>query len=199
MFLRDLTTAERRTISIGGAIIISLVTAFRGLPAWTSWRIEARESAAVAMTEVARTRAMYEAFPVILDSLEAGIARLREMRPMPVAAGNPDDARAILIGTVQAAARAGSVQMNIIETGVDSTRTKILPVLYMVLDGAGDITGLATFLRELEGSPFALAIQGLSIVPQNVETPEHEIETLIFRLRVECLMLNTEAASRTTT
>ncbi|HEX7051888.1 MAG TPA: GspMb/PilO family protein [Longimicrobiales bacterium] len=192
MRLRELTAAERRTIAIGGTIIVSLVAVFRGVPAWMAWRVEARDNAVVLRAEVARATAMHAAFPMMLDSLEARIARLREMRPAPLAAANAQEAGAVLMRLVEEAARAGSIQVTALDVDVDTAGTGSLPRVAVVLDGAGDITGLATMLRELEAGPIAVAVQGLSIAPQNIETPENEIETLMLRLRVEALALGAE-------
>ncbi len=187
MRLRELTAAERRTIRIGGTVILALIGGFRGVPAWNAWRVEARESAAVLVDEVARTAAMYDALPAMMDSLETRIARLQEMRPAPLVAGDAREAEAVLADLVRSAARAGAVQVTALEVGPDSAGSETLPRVSAAVAAVGDVTGLASFLSELEASSATLAVRSLSIAPQGIETPADAIETIIFRLRVEGL------------
>jgi hypothetical protein len=192
MTTRKPNERESRAILAGMAIILALITGFRAAPAWNTWRKEVRELATVLTIEAAHTSEMYDAFPMVLDSLEARVAKLRELHPAPLVTRNMQEAGTTLVSLVETAARAASVQTTAIKVAVDTSKTAALPRIMVAFDGTGDIISLAAFLSGLEAAPVALAIRSISIVPHNVETQAHEIELLAIRIKVEALALRRE-------
>lgn len=170
-------------------MIAVLVLGFRGVPAWNAWRMEARESAAVLTVEVARTAALYDALPAMLDSLETRIARLQEMRPAPLVASDEHDAEAVLAEVVRSAAREGGVRITAFDTEPDSADRETLRFVTATVAAVGDVEALASFLSALESSSPTIAVRSLSVTPQSIETPADAIETITLRLRVEGLAL----------
>jgi hypothetical protein len=185
----DPKARERRTIFAGATIALALVIGLRGIPVWLAWHAEARDAAAVASSEASRTAAMYGAFQSILDSLEARLSRLQKVRPVPLVARNAQDAASVLTSLMNEAARVATVQITTFKVNVDSSKSGALPRASIVMDATGDVTGLSTLLREIEGNPVALAVRSVSVVPQNVQVPAQEAEALAIRIKVEALVL----------
>lgn len=194
---RKLSPRERRTIFVGVTTIIALITGYRVLPAWNAWRVEMQDLAAVLTAEVTHTVALYDAFPMILDSLEARVARLRQLNPAPLVTSSEQEAATMLVDRVQAAARTASVQVTAIEISIDTITSKVLPRISVTINGTSDITGLAMFLSDLEAAPVYVAIRSLSVIPRNIETPEHEIESLDLRITVDAIALHRESQDET--
>lgn len=192
----NLNARNRRTVLVAGVAIALLGIAFRGVPAWQAWRGEARGSAAQALAEVARATAMYEAFPILLDSLRARTVRLARVPVTPFAGRDPAEAGSALADLVKAAARSASVEITSLKVQADSSGSGGLPRVSVAVEAMGDVTGLSMMLASLEMSSVAIAIRSLSVAPTSIETPAHEIERLSLRFQIEGLALRREVPQR---
>ncbi len=187
---RDILTArDRRALTIGAAAIIALVAGVRGFPAWRAWRAEARAAAAEKMTEAAKKEAILERFEESLDSLEARMARVRDVGTSLVVAETPGEAVSSLTAALAETARISSVRLDAVAGRVDSSTHRALSLVSVDAQATGDITGLASLLYRLERNSRFVAIRRLVIRPENVAGPSDQVETLGIRLTVQGLAL----------
>jgi hypothetical protein len=180
---------DRRALTLGAGVIVTLVVGFRGFPAWRAWRADARAAAAERITQAAQTDAVLAGFESSLDTLERRTARMLAVAPALLTGDTPAEAVSNLAALVADAARAASVRLDAVDIRVDSSKVHVLPRVSIELQATADVVGLAALLRRLEGGPTLLAVRRLSVRPQNPASPPEVPEMLSVRLTVEGLAL----------
>jgi hypothetical protein len=183
----DLAPRDRRTLALGGAVLLFLLLAFRGVPAWLAWRTEATTSAAELSRELQQTQLAIRGVRGALDTTEARVARLKAAAPALLVVEAPSEAPALLADVVREAARLSGVAVESLESRVDSAGGARLPHVVATVQGTGDVSGLSAFLHRLEGNATLLAVRELSVQPQSVGTPRDAVESLRIRMIIEGL------------
>lgn len=184
-----LSSRDGRAVMAGGAIILALLLASRGIPAWLAWQDDARASAAELLTEAALIESTLEGFSRTLDSLEARKLRLLELAPMLLSGEDPHAAGAQLAGALTEAAAASRVRLGSVHVEADSTSEGVLTRVGARTEATGDIRGITAFLEILEGGPTLISLRELSIRASDVAAPPDRPEELQVRIAVEALAL----------
>lgn len=184
-----LTPRDRRALIGGAAVILALVVAVRGLPAWRAWRAEARARAAESMTQAARSDAVLSGLSRSLDTLEARTARVKQLGPALLAGDTPNQAATALAVALAEMARTSLVRLDAVEMHVDTAKGSALPRVSIEAQATGDVTGLASLIHSLEKGPLLLAVRRLTIRPQRIDSPPDQGEMLSIRFTVEGLGL----------
>jgi hypothetical protein len=186
----DLLSARDRRALIGGATaILCLVIGVRGLPAWRSWRADARARAAESIGQAARTHAVLTGLSVSLDTLDARTARVKQLGPALLSGDTPNEAATALAVAVAEMARAALVRLDAVEMHVDTAKGVALPRVSIEAQATGDVTGLTSFVHSLEKGPLLLAVRRLAVRPQRIDSPPDQGEMLSIRFTVEGLGL----------
>lgn len=180
-----LASRDQRALTVGATIVIGLIGGLRGFPAWRTWRTDARASAAEAMARAAHTETVLAGFAESVDTLEARTPRVLGMAPSLVLGQTPAEAAAVLAAAVADLARLSSVRLDAVETRVDTSEQRQLPLVSLDAQATGDIVGLAALLHRLESGPTLLSVRRIQIRPQNIETPADQAETLAIRFTVQ--------------
>jgi hypothetical protein len=183
----EFATRDRRALMLGVGAVLLLLLAFRGVPAWLAWRSDSMASAAELGAELSRARAAVRDVRGALDTTQARVARFRAAGPSFLVARTPAEAPEVLAELVREAARLSSVEVQSVESVVDTAGGPALRHVVATVQGTGDVYGVAALLYRLEGHEALLAVRELSIQPQNVDTPPDAAESLRVRLRIEGL------------
>jgi len=176
---------EQRVLLLGATIIVALVAAFRGVPAWRRWNAEVRSAAAEAMTRAAHSDAVVGGLSQALDTLEARAATLAKLKSALLGGDTPAEAGSNLAVLVADAARRAAVRLDAVEVRIDTAKTRALPRVTVDLQATADVAGLAVLLRDLEDGPTLLAVRRVAVRPQNPDVPQNQVELLSVRLTVE--------------
>jgi type II secretion system (T2SS) protein M len=184
-----LSAHERRVLLLGATVIMAMIAAFRGVPAWRAWYLESRSAATERMSAASRDGALLAGFPAALDSLEARTARLVRVRPSLLTGESPSEASSNLAAIIAELARGSSVRLEGVDARIDSSRTNALPRASVDLQATADIAGLAALVRSVENGPVLLTIRRLNVRAQNVASPSDQVELLSLRLTIEGLVL----------
>jgi hypothetical protein len=184
-----LADRDRRALLLGFAIMLGLILAFRGIPAWQAWRRVARITASEIMTQAARTDALLGGFSLALDTLQARTAQVGAMGPVLLTDETSTGAASNLAAFIGELARQSLVRLEAVEMRVDSSKAHALPRVTVDLQATTDVAGLSSLLRGLEQGPTMLAVRNLAIRPQNADAPRDQVEVLSIRLTVEGLAL----------
>jgi hypothetical protein len=173
---------DRRALSVGFAIVATLVVAGRGYPAWTAWAGARRTTAAAAVQRAALAAQAARSLGAMRDSAVARDARLNRLQPALFAAPSLTEAGATVARAVSDVADENSVQLLALSIRPDSARhARVAPVaVRLTLDA--DLEGLVGLLRDLEGADVLFAIRELLI-----ERVEAEPERLRAELLIEAL------------
>jgi ABC-type uncharacterized transport system fused permease/ATPase subunit len=176
---------ERRALLFGATIIVLMVGAVRGVPAWRRWNAAARASAADMMARAARSDAVVRGLSQSLDTLEARTARLAKLKSSVLTGDTPAEAGSNLAVLIAEAARRAAVRLDAVEVRIDTAKARTLPRIAVDLQATADIAGLAALLRDLEDGPTILAVRRVTVRPQNTDVPQNQVELLSVRLTVE--------------
>lgn len=189
MSAADLAPRDRRALAFGGTLFLALVLTLKGVPAWLAWREDSIASATELSAELGRARLAIRGVRGALDSTEARVARFRAAGPSLLVVPTPAEAPALLTDVVREAARLSGVEVESLESRVDSTGGRGLRHVVATVQGTGDVAGLATLLYRLEGNETLLAVRELSVTPQAVSAPPDAVEALKIRLTIEGLAI----------
>jgi hypothetical protein len=184
-----LATRDRRALIAGVAVIGGLVLALRAVPAWWRWRGEVRATAAEAIGRERAVTAVVAGFSQSLDSLGAGVGRLRSMGPAFLTGATPTEAASMLAAVVGEVARSSLVRIDAIQLRTDSAPRLPMPRVRMEVQATGDIAGLAALLQGMEKGPVLMSVSRLSVRAATVDAPPAQIESLTIQFTVEGLAL----------
>lgn len=185
----NLDARDRRAVVLGIAATAGLLVLFRVLPAWWGWRLHTRATATETITQWQRAEGVVKGLSQALDTMEARIARLRQLGPVFVTGETPAEAAATLGGLVGEIARASQVRLDAIDVRVDSSDATRLPRVRLDAQATADVTGLAELLRRLEDGVVWLTVPRLSVRAPPVAGPPNDVEMLSLRFSVEGIAL----------
>ncbi len=190
--IETLAARDRRALIAGVVGIAGLVIVVRGVPAWLRWRQEARATAAEAIVQEQRVKAVIADFSQSVDTLSARAGRFRRLGQAFLPGATSAEAAASLTAIVGEIARSSLVRIDAMELHVDSASRELeMPRVRLEAQATADVAGLAALLRDIETGPTLLAVRSLSVRPQSVENPSSQVETLSIRFTVEGLALLT--------
>jgi hypothetical protein len=189
MTLVTLHDHDRRVLLFGASIMVGLVLALRGLPAWRAWRRGARIEAVEVMAQAARTEGLLGGFPQALDTLQVRRAQLLAMGAVFLTDETTSGAASNLAAFLGELARQNLVRLDAVEMHVDSSKAHALPRITVDLQATADITGLGAFLHGIELGPTLLAVRKLVLQAPNADAPRDQAEMLPIRITLEGLAL----------
>lgn len=180
---------DRRTLAAGGIIVLLLLFAGRGLPAWRRWDADVRASAAEMRAEAARAEQTVRLLPASLDSLEARRARLVALGRGVLDGESTAASGAALASLVSGAAARAGVRIGSVQVRPDTASAGTFMRIAVRADGTGDLPAITRMLALLEGAPELLAVREISITQPNPGGPAEQPEALRVELAVEGLAL----------
>jgi len=186
---QSLAGRDRRALLIGTVSILVMLVSYRGIPAWMTWRAEARIDARDAMQQSLQMNQVLDALPPSLDTLQARTRLLLEHTPALFVGGTRDAAASEMMDAVRTMARASWVRIDDVIIIQDTAGSNTLSPIELRLHGVGDVVGLAAFLSRLESGPLLLAVRNLSVTPESIESAANQVEVLDLQLTVEGLAL----------
>ena len=187
--IRTLSDRDRRTLGVGTMVIVFLLRAGRGLPAWRRWDADVRASAAEMAAEAARADQAVRTLPAALDSLEARRARLVAVGRGVLDGGSPAASGAALASLVSGAAARAGVQIGSVQVRPDTASAGTFMRIGVRADGTGDLPAIIRMLAMLEGAPELLAVRELSITQPAPGGPAEVPEALRMEIGVHGLAL----------
>lgn len=175
---------NRRAVMGGGASIVALLIAFRGLPALAAWTADVRASARQVVAEARRAQRSVDSLPA-LRRRSLRTARAWQAAETLVVRATSTTA---LVGTLStylgALADSLNVRLGDVHSeNVDSSRAPLVAVA-LRLSGEADIDGLSGWLRDLEGGRPLIRIVRLHVDAADAFAPRNRPE----RLRFECVI-----------
>lgn len=180
---------ERRALALGGACIVTMFAAARGVPALLAWKRDLRSEAAEGRSSLADARAILAAERGVRDSAVLEGQRVIALAPLLLGGDTPASASATLAGIISGAAASSNVQLGALELRSDSSARLAFTRVVVKGSANGDIHGLAHMLQQLEAGPALLSVEEMSITqPELTAAPDH-MEVLHMELVVAGLML----------
>jgi hypothetical protein len=189
--VRSLPTSPRdRRVLLFGVVCISLILGLgRGLPAWRSWRTEARAAGAQLTGEVLQARASVSRHRLLRDSLNARRGRFIALAPLLLSGKTPAMGGAALASLIATAATAASVRLGPVQVQPDTAARTVFSRVRVRADVTGDVRGVGTFISSLERGQTLLSIREISVSQLEPSAPPERAEALRVNLTVEGLML----------
>lgn len=194
MLLHD---RDRNALLLGSIVIVIAFALFRGLPAWSRWRIAAATAAIETSHALQDERRRMALLPAALDSFDRRLDRMRELGAVLFVGDDLDQVAASLQDVLEEAARIHDVQLHATDIRTDTTAALNLHRIAADIRATAEVRGLAAFLHELEGPPRLLAVRRLSIRPEHVGARPDELEVLHIRASIEALTLLRDPATAT--
>ena len=185
----NLSTRDRRALTVGAVIVGALLLGSKGLPAWQRWSHASDASAVELRRQLAADSIRIARLPSTLDSLDARIERLRAARAALVVGETAQEGAAALGRVVTEAARVGQVRISGLRVTVDTAAAGALLLVTVELTANGDVEGLSRLLGGIEGGSALLSVEKLNVEAATVETPDDAPEDLSIRMVVSGLTL----------
>jgi hypothetical protein len=196
MKVPGVSARERMALAIGGACIVTIFAAARGVPALLAWRRDLHSVAEENRSALSDARAVLAEERRVHDGAQADGNRVIALAPLLLSGDTPASASATLEGIISGAAAASNVQLGALELRSDSTSRTAFTRIVVKGSANGDIHGLSQMLQLIEQGPALLAVEELSITqPELVAAPDH-MESLHMELVVGGLMLTPQNAVR---
>lgn len=189
----QLSERDRRTLVMGGILVVALVLLARGIPAWRRWDADTRASAREMATEAARAETTVRDLPASLDSLQARRARYVALGRGVLDGASTAAAGASLASLVSGAAARAGVQIGSVQVRPDTAGAGTFLRVTVRAEGTGDLPAITRMLEMLEGGRTLLAVRDLSITQPNPGGPAEQPEALRVELAVEGLALTARA------
>jgi hypothetical protein len=180
---------DRKTAIVGGIVVLSLLLAGRGVPAWHRWRINAKESTESVLAEASEVAGSVDrAREFDAANRRAALQRM-EVRPAFVNGTTQATAAANLGAIVADAATGNGVRMGSLQTSTDSATGQGGTVAHLRVrgEGTGDVTAVTQFLATLEGGLPIVAVRELSITQGEPRAPPDRPESLHVGFVIEAL------------
>jgi hypothetical protein len=183
-----LSLRDRRALLGGGIVLALLVAGARGLPAWRGWGAVVAASAAELRVEERSARRDAVAVAAIEDSARAARRSYVALAPTLLGADNHGSAAAELGGLLAGAAALSELRLGAVQFARDSLPRPFLGVR-ATASATGDVRGLVSFLRALEGGPTRVVVRSLSVTqPEPAALPDRP-ESLRIEFEVAALAL----------
>lgn len=182
-----LSERDRRTLIGGGGIVIALLVLARGIPELRRWEEARASEAESSATAVGEMRGGIAALAALRDSTHARTARLAALDSSLISGVSPAAVAAGLASMLGDLADDNAVKVNAMQLHSDSVVKAGLARADVRVTGVADVTGLAGFLRDIEGGPALLRIRELSISQPDPAGGNEKPEALRVDLVIEGL------------
>ena len=184
-----LSRRDRRTLVVGGAVVVGLLLFGRLLPAWRDWEREVRASASELRAEVRRAEREAAYVELARDSLAARNVRYLALAPRLVGSGSATSVAASLSALVADAAMTAGTRLGATQLQTDSSTMGPFTRVGVRGELTGDVRGVTSFIAGLERGPVLLAVRELSITQPEPGAPADRMEALTVHFLVEGLAL----------
>jgi hypothetical protein len=158
-----LSQRDRRTLVVGLGAVSSLFTIARGVPALRSWEADRKAEAQSARQQVDALRDGLRILPALRDSVRARQARLVALDSSLLAGASPSAIAADLASTLEDLADDNALKVTAMQLHSDSVAAAGIARVEVRITGVTDVTGLAGFLRAVEGGATPLVVRDLSV------------------------------------
>jgi hypothetical protein len=175
---------DRRLLIFGGTTIVALITLARGLPALREWERRKLAEAGALAADLAAARDGRRALPMLRDSLAARRTRLAALDSTLLTGVSPAAAAAELTAFIERCAADARLTVGALQIYSDSARPGTIARVRVRVAGVTDVTGLAAFVRAVEGADTPLVVRELVVVQPDPAGPDSKPETL----RIEALV-----------
>lgn len=180
----SMSARDRRALVGGGLAISLLFVLARGLPAAAGWQRDRMANAVRASQLLAASSVDPGRLREARDSLSARRARLTTIDSTLPSATSASAAVAALASTLEDLADSSSVRVAAIQLRSDSVASAGILEVSVRVNGIGDVTGLAGFLRSIAGARTPLAVRDLTITSPEPTAPGTKSEALRFDILV---------------
>jgi hypothetical protein len=174
---RNLTHRDRRTITIGSAVLLAAWLMLRVVPAAARRVAAAHSRAEAAALNLARAQETLALAPTARESLAVRGQQLVALARRLLAGASPAEASAELSSLVSGAAVLCHVRIVQQESGVDSSAS-IFTRVRMRVEAEGDATGIAGWLASLEEGAKLVRVRSLAITAPEPGAPPGQPERL---------------------
>ena len=179
-----MTPRDRRTLLSGGAAIISLFAAAKGVPALRGWNGDRLTDSMRASQLLAASSIPARELRAARDTLAARTLRLAASDSVLPRAASASAAVAQLASTLEDLADSCSVRVSSVQLRPDTVASAGLTEVSARVNGTADIAGLAALLRAIAASASPLVIRELTVTAQEPSAPASKPEALRFDVLV---------------
>ena len=180
----SMSSRDRRALVGGGLAISLLFVVARGVPAAARWERRRMADAARAGQQLAASSVDPDRLREARDSLSARRARLIAIDSALPSATSASAAVAALASMLEDLADSSSVHVAALQLRSDSLVSGGTLEVSVRLNGIGDVTGIAGFLRSIAGARTPLAVRDLTITSPEPTAPGTKAEALRFDVLV---------------
>jgi len=173
-----LSQRDRRTLTVGLGVVLSLITIARGVPALRAWEGDRRAEAQAAAEQLAALRSGVGTLPALRDSVRARHARLAALNSSLLSGASPSAIAANLASALEDLADDNALKVTAMQLHADSVATAGLARVDVRISGITDITGLAGFLHAVEGTTTPLVVRDLSVSQPEPTASDAKAEAL---------------------
>jgi hypothetical protein len=173
-----LSQRDRRTLVVGLGVVASLLAIARGLPALRSWEADRTAEAQATAQQLAALRDGLRMLPALRDSVRARQARLAALDSSLLFGASPSAIAADLASTLEDLADDNTLKVTAMQLHADSVATAGLARVEVRITGITDVTGLAGFLRAVEGNATPLVVRDLSVSQPEPTASDAKAEAL---------------------
>jgi hypothetical protein len=173
-----LSQRDRRTLTVGLGVVLSLITIARGVPALRAWEGDRRAEAQAAAEQLAALRSGVGTLPALRDSVRARQARLAALNSSLLSGASPSAIAANLASALEDLADDNALKVTAMQLHADSVATAGLARVDVRISGITDITGLAGFLHAVEGNTTPLVVRDLSVTQPEPTASDAKAEAL---------------------
>lgn len=186
---RGISAREKRALVFGGACIVTMFVAARGVPALLAWKRDLHSEAAEDRSALAEARSILGGEQGVRDSAVLEGQRVIALAPLLLSGDTPTSASATLEGIISGAAATSNVQLGALELRSDSASRSAFTRVVVKGSANGDIRGLTLMLQQLERGPALLSVEEMSITQPELSAPPDHMEVLHMEIVVGGLML----------
>jgi len=176
-FFQRLSARERRTVTLAVIVVVTAVGALRVLPAISRWAGSAAQRRDAAQETLGRARAVIAEREATRESLSVHAARLVSVAPRVFGGSTPAEAGAQLASLVGGFADQRRVRIGRQDVQTDSG-SGLFTRLTLRVEAESDITGLTSWLAQLEQNDKLLSIRSLAVEAPEPAAPAAQPERL---------------------
>lgn len=180
------SSRDRRTLSLGTAVILGMLTVGKGIPAVRDWESERLTSAARAQRQVRLLEGGARVVRQLQDSVRAREQRLASLRRLLIDAPRQSDGGPMLSSLISAVADDTDVEVLTMNVHADSAANPLRRV-DVRMNGQGDIAGVMRFLRAVEDTTALLSVRELTVSQSDPGAPDNRSEVLRFEVVIQSL------------
>ena len=181
------SSRDRRTLTIGVAVVCTLLTVGKGVPAWRRWADAQRANAIEHVRQLTISRQGVRQLVAMRDSTAVRTARVATLMEQLVVARSVPQAAAALASVLAGDADWAGVKVFTLSVRPDSAARNGFARVGVRVSAEGDVDGLTRYLRRVEADSLLLAVRDLTVNQPDPGAPDTKAETLRLELLVEAL------------